>query len=122
MAWSRIWPVLWFAWVAVLSLRLSWRRIFHTNGPLHFLGHALVFGFSAFVACRSARSLRQRLIRGAAVVAFGFALEVAESRLFGKRLEWEDILTDTFGVLLFLLAALWLDLRRTPRSATGVPH
>jgi hypothetical protein len=112
--WSRIWPFLWFAWVVALSLRLSWRQIFHTNGPLHFPGHAVIFGFSAFAACRSIQSSWQRLFRSLAIIAFGLTLEVAESRIFGGPLEWEDVLTDATGVILSLLAAAWIDSRRKP--------
>src|SRR5674476_1544280 len=66
--WSRAWPYMWFVWVAVLSLRPSWKREFHTKGPLHVPGHALIFAVSAFVACRSAQSVSQRVIRCVAVI------------------------------------------------------
>jgi hypothetical protein len=112
--WIRLWPFLWFAWVVALSLRLSWRQIFHTNGPLHFPGHALIFGFSAFAACRSIQSSWQRLFYSLPIIAFGLTLEVAESRIFGKPLEWGDVVTDATGVILFLLAAAWIDSRRKP--------
>ena len=112
--WIRIWPFLWFAWVVALSLRLSWRQLFHTNGPLHFPGHALIFGFSAFAACRSIQSSWQRLFRSLAIIALGLTLKVAESKIFGKPLEWEDVLTDATGVILFLLAAAWIDSSRKP--------
>lgn len=101
--WSRTWPYLWFVWVAVLSLRPSWKREFHTKGPLHVPGHALIFAVSAFVVCRSAQSVSQRVVRCAAVIGFGGALEALQSWIFRCRFEWEDVLTDACGVLLALL-------------------
>jgi peptidoglycan/LPS O-acetylase OafA/YrhL len=101
--WSRAWPLVWFAWVAVLSLRASWKREFHTKGSLHVPGHVLIFAVSAFVACRSARSVSQRVIRCGAVIGFGCALEALQSWIFGSQFEWNDVVTDACGVLLALL-------------------
>lgn len=109
IAWRRTWPFLWFGWVTVLSIRLSWRQLFHTTGLLHFPGHALVFSLSALVVCRSVKSASQRVIRCSAVAGYGWALEVVESRLFRSSFEWWDVLADACGVLLFLLIATSVD-------------
>ena len=118
-SWRRASPYMWFVWVAVLSLRSSWKREFHTKGPLHVPGHALIFAVSAFVACRSAQSVSQRVVRCAAVIGFGCALEMLQSWMFGSRFEWEDVLTDACGVLLALLFVTCADsMRKNPHSMT----
>jgi peptidoglycan/LPS O-acetylase OafA/YrhL len=104
--------------VAVLSLRSSWKEEFHTKGPLHLPGHALIFAVSAFVACRSAQSVSQRVIRGAAVIGFGCALEALQSWMFQSRFEWEDAVTDACGVLLVLLFITCADAMRKKRPST----
>jgi peptidoglycan/LPS O-acetylase OafA/YrhL len=111
---SRAWPCTWFAWVAVLSLLPSWKREFHTKGPLHVPGHALIFAASAFVARRSAQSVSQRVIRCAAVIGFGCALETLQSWIIRSRFEWDDVVTVASGVLLFLLIATFVDSTRKP--------
>ena len=117
--WRRAWPYIWFVWVAVLSLRSSWKREFHTKGPLHVPGHALIFAVSAFVACRSAQSVSQRVVRCAAVIGFGGALEMLQSWIFRSRFEWDDVLTDACGVLLALLFVTCADsMRKNPHSMT----
>jgi hypothetical protein len=120
--WSRAWPYIWFVWVAVLSLRPSWKRGFHTKGLLHVPGHVLIFAVSAFVACRSAQSVSQRVIRSAAVISFGCALEAVQSWIFRSRFEWDDVVTDACGVLLFLLVATVVDsMRKNRHSAPELP-
>ena len=119
--WSRAWPNVWFVLVAVLSLRPSWKREFHTQGPLHVPGHALIFAVSAFVACRSAQSVSQRVIRCAAVISFGCALESLQSWIFRSRFEWVDVVTDACGVLLVLLFVTCADSMRKNRHSTPKP-
>jgi len=118
---SRVWPYMWFVWVAVLSLLPSWKREFHTKGPLHVPGHALIFAVSAVVACRSAQSVFQRVIRCAAVIGFGCGLEALQSWIFRSRFEWDDVVTDACGVLLFLLVTTVVDSMRKNRYPTPEP-
>jgi hypothetical protein len=65
----------WFVAAVVLSLFPPLKAHLHTKGPLHIPGHVLVFAISVLVACDSAPSLARRLVRCAAVVGFGCALE-----------------------------------------------
>lgn len=120
--WNRAWPCTWFAWVVVLSLQPSWKREFHTKGPLHAPGHALIFAVSAFIACRSAQSVSQRFIRCAAVIGLGGALEALQSWIFRSRFEWDDVVTDACGVLLFLLVAACVDSIRRPWHSVPEPY
>src|ERR1039457_4434889 len=94
-----------------------WKREFHTRGPLHVPGHALIFAVSAFVACRSAQSVSQRVVRCAAVIGFGGALEMLQSWIFRSRFEWDDVLTDACGVLLALVFVTCADSMRKNRHS-----
>lgn len=109
---------MWFAWVVILSLLPAVRRHLPTKGPLHIPGHALIFAITAFAACGSAGSPARRIIRCAAVVVFGCALEALQRGIFGSKYEWADVLTDACGVLFFLLIAAWADCRRENRGCS----
>jgi hypothetical protein len=65
--------------------------------------------------CRSQRSFRQRLILCFAVIDFGFLLEVAECASFGSRFEWQDVVADACGVLIYLAVSACVVFARTKK-------
>ncbi len=75
------------------------KHLLHTRGRFHSVGHFVVFCVVAYVASRSARSLRARLVVFGASLVLGFGIEVAEHLVFHAPLEWKDVLVDAAGVI-----------------------
>lgn len=99
----------WFTWLTLLSfLPRSSKEHLDTRGSFHSPIHVLVFAVSALMVCRKAQKVTRRLIPCAAVVCYGLAIEALQSRFNRSPLEWNDVASDVFGVLLFLAAANWL--------------
>jgi hypothetical protein len=89
-----------FPAVVVLSLLPDGdKSALHTRGRFHSLGHFLVFGFVAYVAGRTSRSVRVRILLFVGVVLFGFGVELVEHLTYLAALEWKDVWVDAAGVI-----------------------
>ena len=86
--------------VAVLSFLPSGdKRVLHTTGRFHSLGHVLVFSVIAFLGFQGSRSSRARMLVLLGALVFGFGLEYGEHAFFGGEIEWTDVLADAAGVI-----------------------
>ena len=98
--------------VAVLSfLPTGDKRVLHTTGRYHSLGHVLVFSVIAFLAVRGSRSIGIGALVLLGALLFGFGLEFGEHTFFGGGMEWTDVLADGAGVAGGAVAAVltrWL--------------
>lgn len=123
---TRAAPYIWFASVSILSLLPSAvKGYLRTRGPFHVPAHLFVFALSALIASRSAQSVARRALCCAAVIAYIGALETLQSFIFRGPFEWDDVATDTCGVLFAFLFAAWADPMRNQRPSIakqcGVP-
>jgi VanZ family protein len=95
-----------FPAIIVLSLMPNGdKTALHTKGRFHSLGHFLIFGFVAYVAGRTTRSVWTRIFLFIAAGLFGFGVELAEHLLYKTALEWKDVLVDFAGAFVGTLIA-----------------
>jgi VanZ family protein len=74
------------------------------------LNHLLAFGTLApctMLALQGRR--RRRLGSGLFLLAFGAFIEVVQTQIPGRSGEWGDLLADSLGIVLGLLAARFID-------------
>jgi VanZ family protein len=93
--------IAWIVFPATIVLSLlpiEDKSALHTRGRFHSLGHLLIFGLLAYVAAKTTRSMRTRILLFAGVVLFGFVVELVEHLLYGTAMEWKDVLVDALGV------------------------
>jgi hypothetical protein len=100
----------------LLSLYAPDRSWLHSKGRLHIWYHLALFATLGLLATRASvrRSERDALLMAAGLV--GVVMEFVESSRYGGPLEWKDIGTDIFGVVLGGIAGWWL--RRRSKDAT----
>jgi hypothetical protein len=92
--------------IVVLSLLPNGgKTALHTKGRFHSLGHVVIFGFLAYAAGRTTRSVRARIFLFFGVALFGFGVELAEHLAYKAGLEWRDVLIDFAGVFVGTLIA-----------------
>ena len=101
------------SFIAVLSfLPHADKKVLHTQGRFHSLGHFLIFSLLAYVLARISKSLRTRLLLVAAALIFGLGIEMGECLGFRSGLEWDDVLVDWMGVVAGTLMAIVSTLSR----------
>jgi len=82
------------------------KRILHTRGRFHPLGHLLAFASIGFVAVMMPKTFRGRILFIAGLLLFAFAIEFGEHLIFLAAMEWTDVLLDFMGVFSGILLAL----------------
>jgi hypothetical protein len=82
------------------------KRILHTRGRFHPLGHLLAFASIGFVAVMMPKTFRGRILFIAGLLLFAFAIEFGEHLIFLAPMEWTDVLMDFMGVFCGILLAL----------------
>lgn len=86
--------------LVVLSLMPhSWKGHTALKGWFHVGAHVLAFALAVRIAARRWESWTQVALIAAGLLIFGITLELLEAIKFGNRLEYLDMISDTFGIL-----------------------
>jgi hypothetical protein len=82
------------------------KQILHTHGRFHSWGHLVCFLVVSYIAARTTKSLRGRLVMFLCSLVLGFGIEAGERLLFKTAMEWKDVLVDAAGVIAGTLLAI----------------
>ena len=95
----------WAFFLTAASLQPHRIRGFKQGHPMHAVVHALAFGVLGSLAILTC-SRRHRSLAIVCSAALGFLIEVVQARLYPDAIEWNDVRSDTLGVLVFSLLTL----------------
>ena len=95
----------WIAILIVVSLQPVRLRAIAFGKPLHPLLHASMFGLAAALMLIRSAGPARRLIRTFGILLVAAALEIAQSMIYGHRIEWKDLGSDAVGILIAVVAA-----------------
>ena len=104
--------VLFPALIFVSFLPEGGKSALHTMGRFHTVGHVLAFAVAGYIAYRASWSREVRILSFFGVLFVGFGIELGEHLLYWSILEWKDVFTDSIGVVLGTLLALFSSSRR----------
>jgi hypothetical protein len=80
-----------------------------TFGAVHDCAHGAVFGV-AFLLIAANSKTRSAAVAAIALLAFGAALELMQTHVYGTWLEYRDITADAAGIMLAVVSrSLWAD-------------
>ncbi len=89
-----------------LSLVANSRVWFHSSGRLHIWYHVGLFALLGLLTMCISRRSSTRLVWLAVFILLGGCMEFGEAVRFHGSMEWNDVLSDTVGVVLGALAGL----------------
>jgi VanZ family protein len=82
---------------------------FATSGPWHACAHMAAFYIAFLLIAAGSRVAKRSVVAGFFLLAFGVAIEFFQTRVYGTRIEYRDIIADTTGILLgFLSRSIWV--------------
>lgn len=81
------------------------KRILHTRGRFHPLGHLLAFASIGFVAVMTTKTFRSWIVFTVGLLLLAFAIEFGEHLIFLAQMEWTDVFLDFTGVFSGILLA-----------------
>jgi VanZ family protein len=96
--------------IAALSfLPVGDKRLLHTEGRFHLLGHFLAFAGIGSLLALSVGSAWKRLLVLVVGAALGYSIEFAQHYVFHFRIELHDVLMDVLGISVGIIAASAVD-------------
>ena len=96
--------------IAALSfLPVGDKRLLHTEGRFHLLGHFLAFAAIGSLLALSVGSAWKRVLVLAIGAALGYSIEFAQHYLFHFRIELHDVLMDILGISAGIIVAAAVD-------------
>jgi len=103
--------ILWRALLAVLLVAITWLALIPAPPKVITTGwdksnHALAFASLAFSSVWAVwQRPRQWIWLAAALVGYGIGIEIAQSFLPPREADWHDVVADSVGIAIGLLAA-----------------
>lgn len=97
------------AFIVVISVvPMSIKARISSKGKIHLIEHVAAFGL-IFLLLTWGRASRPRgLAAAVALLAFGFTMEMVQTRVYRIHFEWWDFSADAVGVALGFLVWRWM--------------